>query len=119
MRPIFRPQLSNPSRAVNRDRQILLRSPISFCSLYRGVVQQQLNLFKHPAGPKIAAHPFDCGDMPPVNARDYPGAIRPGLSEVPISRLSRLTPASWANTLTFKLLVSEWTLTLLVFNTTQ
>jgi transposase len=51
------------------------------------------------AGPKIAAILSiveSCRRLK-VSVRDYLSAILPGLADVPISRLSSLTPANWAN----------------------
>ena len=51
------------------------------------------------AGPKIAAILSiveSCRRLK-VSVRDYLNAILPGLADVPISRLSSLTPANWAN----------------------
>jgi transposase len=51
------------------------------------------------AGPKIAAilSVVESCRRLKVSVRDYLSAILPGLADVPISRLSGLTPASWAN----------------------
>jgi transposase len=51
------------------------------------------------AGPKIAAILSiveSCRRLK-VSVRDYLSAILPGLADVPMSRLSSLTPANWAN----------------------
>jgi transposase len=51
------------------------------------------------AGPKIAAilsMVESCRRLK-LSVRDYLNAILPGLAEIPISRLSSLTPATWAN----------------------
>jgi transposase len=51
------------------------------------------------AGPKIAAILSiveSCRRLK-LSVRDYLSAILPGLAEVPMSRVSSLTPASWAN----------------------
>jgi hypothetical protein len=51
------------------------------------------------AGPKIAAILSIVESCRRLNlsVRDYLRTILPGLAEVPISRLSSLTPGSWAN----------------------
>jgi hypothetical protein len=51
------------------------------------------------AGPKIAAILSiveSCRRLK-LSVRDYLSAILPGLAEVPMSRVSSLTPPSWAN----------------------